>query len=96
MSIITWIKNILKEEEKVAYTAPGHRACHNTLLYKYAERYMNGLNPNHSYDLREELSSGHIITHLNNVSLQEVKDYVRMCWIESVPPNYLVEVTTSR
>ena len=94
MNIITWIKSYLTKEE-VTTTQPNHRPCHDTLLYKYAERYLNSLNPNHRYDVREMLRSGTIVTHCTDVTLQEAKDYVRRCWIEAVPPEFIVEVTTS-
>ena len=96
MNIIkNWIRNFIKEEEKVEYVAPAHRECHDTLLYKYCEKYLNSLNPNHSYDVREELKSGMIITHITDVSLQEAKDYCRRIWIDSVPPNLIVDVSTT-
>ena len=100
MNIINWVKdNIFSspemDTEENEYTPPTHRQDHNTLLYTYVEKYLNSLNPNHSYDVREELKSGMIITHITNVSLQEAKDYCRKIWIASVPPNLIVEVTTS-
>ena len=102
MNIITWIKEniftaseIDELENETTYVAPAHRPVHDTLLFKYAERYINTLNPNHHYDVREELKSGKVITHLENVTHREARDYVRMIWIESVPPNIIVEVTTT-
>jgi len=100
MNIIQWIKDnvftsVEMDTEESGYVAPSHRECHNTLLYKYCERYLNSLNPNHNYDVREVLKSGMIITHITDVSLQEAKDYCRRIWISSVPPNLVVEVTTS-
>lgn len=96
MNILAWIKGQIKKEEAQDITPPNyHRPCHDTLLYRYAEKYLNSLNPRHRYDVREELRSGTIVTHCTDVSLQEAKDYVRRCWIESVPPNFIVEVTTS-
>ena len=100
MKIIEWIKDYIIGEEidydnelDEDYVEPQYRPCHNTLLYKYAERYITSLNPNHNYDVREELKSGMIVTHKENVTLREARDYVRMIWIESHPPNIIVEVT---
>lgn len=98
MNILQAIKNLILAEDIQTdkdYTAPAHRPEHDTLLYKYAERYLNSLNPNHNYDIREELKSGVIITHEEDVSLQEAKDYVRRIWISSSPPNIIVTVTTT-
>ena len=97
MKVIDWIKENIFGEETITdeYIRPVHRPCHNTLVYKYAEKYMNGLNPNYCYDVREELKSGMIVTHKENITLREAKDYVRMIWIESSPPNIILEVTTS-
>ena len=102
MNIIQWIKDYIIGEEidynnqlDEDYVEPQYRPCHNTLVYKYAEKYLNALNPNHRYDVREELKSGMIVTHKEDVSLREAKDYIRMIWIESSPPNIIVEVTTS-
>ena len=102
MKIIEWIKEnifsinedeFITEDTQDEYVEPQYRPCHNTLLYKYAERYITSLNPNHNYDVREELKSGMIVTHKENVTLREARDYVRMIWIESHPPNIIVEVT---
>jgi hypothetical protein len=99
MNILNWIRdNFFPTEEVVEeeYHQPAHRPDHDTLVYAYVEKYLNSLNPNHCYDVRETLKSGMIVTHKENVSLREAKDYVRMIWIASCPPNICVEVTTTR
>ena len=103
MNIINWIKeniltlneaDLIEDEGREVYACP-LREDHQNITYKYAEKYLNALNPNHRYDVREELKSGTIITHEENVSLQYAKDYVRKVWVASHPPNMIVEVTTS-
>ena len=97
MKIIDWIReNIFTSQEmdelenETTYVAPAHRPDHDTLVYKYCEKYLNSLNPSLRYSVREELKSGAIITHEENVSWVEAKDYVRRIWISSCPPNIIV------
>ena len=100
MKIIDWIKeNIFTSQEmdelendiieEDDYVEPKERPCHNTLVYRYAEKYINALNPTLMYDVKEELKSGAIITHRTNITWREAKDYVRMIWIDSCPPNII-------
>lgn len=85
------ILNWFKKEETETYTPPA--VNDKSLTRLYFERYLNKLNDTYSYDIREQLKSGMIVTHKTNISLQEVKDYTRLVWIESVPPNFIIEVT---
>jgi len=96
-NLINRIKYAFSEEAGVAttYTPPVHEARHGTLLYTYFEKYINALNPQAMYDVREILRSGMIITHKECVTLREAKDYTRMVWIDSVPPNFMIEVSTT-
>jgi len=97
MGFINWVKDTLTttQEAPAAYKAPDHRPDHDTLLYTYFEKYINALNPEGMYDVREILRSGMIITHKECVTLREAKDYTRMVWIDSVPPNFMIEVSTT-
>ena len=99
MNILNWIRDnffpTTELEVEEEYTAPDHRPDHDTLVFKYAEKYLNSLNPNYRYDVREELKSGMIITHCEDMSLRAAKDYVRRIWIASCPPNITVSVTTT-
>ena len=98
MKIIDWIKeNIFSvnedefnTQEEETYVEPQYREDHNTLLYTYVERYLNSLNPDARYDVKEELKSGMIVTHLEDVNWRQARDYVRMVWIASCPPNIMV------
>jgi len=62
-------------------------------LRKSYEAHMASLPTDGSYDLLEELSSGAIITHLTDVSLDELKEYVRRAFIESAPPSFIIRPT---
>ena len=99
MNIIDWIKeNIFTSEEMDSYetesdngyVAPNYRADHESLLFTYVERYINSLNPDARYDVKEELKSGRIITHLEDVNWRQARDYTRMIWIASSPPNIII------
>ena len=93
-----WMKGSEKQDDGLDTDGllPEVDERHSSLLFQYREKYINALNPRHRYDVREQLKSGQIITHCTDVTLQEAKDYVRMVWINSSPPNFLVEVTTTR
>ena len=62
-------------------------------LLKSYEAHMASLPSDKSYDLLEELTSGVIITHLTEVSLDELKSYVRRTFIESAPPSFIIRPT---
>ena len=59
-------------------------------LYKAYELHLASLDNSCLYDLTEELSSGCIINHLNEVTIDELKSYVRKTFIHSHPPMYLI------
>jgi hypothetical protein len=65
-------------------------------LYKAYELHLSSLDTSALYDLTEELSSGCIVNHLNDVTVDELKTYVRQTFIHSHPPMYLISpaVTT--
>jgi hypothetical protein len=65
-------------------------------LYKAYELHLASLDNSCLYDLTEELSSGCIVNHLNEVTVDELKGYVRKTFIHSHPPMYLItpSVTT--
>ena len=62
-------------------------------LRKSYEAHLASLPSDGSYDLLEELTSGAIITHLTEVSLDELKGYVRRTFIESSPPSFIIRPT---
>ena len=59
-------------------------------LYKAYELHLASLDNSCLYDLTEELSSGCIINHLNEVTVDELKGYVRKTFIHSHPPMFLI------
>lgn len=63
-------------------------------LRKAYDQHMADLNPDYHYDLLETLSSGTVITHLRDVSLDELKAYVRKVFIDSVPPMFTFRRTS--
>ena len=58
----------------------------------YMEAYLTSLPVCHRYDLFEECG-GQLLTHLNDVTLQEARDYCRMVYIDSHPPKFVLKVT---
>jgi hypothetical protein len=58
----------------------------------YMEAYLTSLPVCHRYDVFEECS-GQMLTHLNDVTLQEARDYCRMVYIDSHPPKFVLKVT---
>jgi hypothetical protein len=64
-------------------------------LYKAYELHLASLDTSALYDLTEELSSGCIVNHLNDVTVDELKTYVRQTFIHSHPPMYLISPSTT-
>ena len=96
--MITFIKNIFNKKENTTITEEvvmSERAMmkSTSLTYHYLEMYVSALPTSYSYDVREELKSGTIITHCVNVSHEEMKDYVRKVYIESHPPKFVITAT---
>ena len=64
-----------------------------TLVYAYAMKYINSLDPTLIYDVTETLKSGRVITHLVGVPHAQARDYVSRIWITACPPNINMEVS---
>ena len=58
----------------------------------YMEAYLTSLPVCHRYDVFEECG-GQLLTHLNDVTLQEARDYCRMVYLDSHPPKFVLKVT---
>ena len=58
----------------------------------YMEAYLTSLPVCHHYDVFEECA-GSLLTHLNDVTLQEARDYCRMVYIDAKPPKFILKVT---
>ena len=58
----------------------------------YMEAYLTSLPVCHRYDVYEECG-GQLLTHLNDVTLQEARDYCRMVYIDAKPPKFILKVT---
>ena len=80
-------KEVLSEREEMKVSS---------LTYQYLELYISTLSPSYRYDISEELKSGRIIRHCTDVSYDEMKEYVRMVFIESVPPKFIITATSER
>ena len=85
MGIMNWIKREEKAEvQEVKVTT-------NMTRY-YMEAYLTSLPVCHRYDVFEECG-GQMLTHLNDVTLQEARDYCRMVYIDASPPKFVLKVT---
>ena len=98
--MITFIKNIFNKKENTTTTISEEvvvderaKMKSTSLTYHYLEMYVSALPTSYRYDVREELKNGMIITHCKNVSHDQMKDYVRMVYIESVPPKFVITAT---
>ena len=58
----------------------------------YMEAYLTSLPVCHRYDVFEECG-GQLLTHLNDVTLQEARDYCRLVYLDSHPPKFILKVT---
>ena len=65
-------------------------------LRKAYEHHMASLPEDGKYDLLEELTSGTIINHLREASLDELKSYVRAVFIDSAPPAFIIRPSYSQ
>lgn len=72
--------DLYRAESRLQHSASGLRAAYETQL--------SMLSPDKNYDVTETLNSGHIVTHLRCVSLDQVKSYVRAVFIDSAPPQF--------
>ena len=93
MSIVTNIVEFLFPPYAPEYEAPVVSQGDNTLVYTYAQKYIDALSPFLTYDVFETLKSGRVITHLKGVTHKEAKEYVARIWIIASPPNISVKVT---
>jgi len=77
--------------KKVETTLVEEKVVTNMTRY-YMEAYLTSLPVCHRYDVFEECA-GQLLTHLNDVSLQEARDYCRMVYIDAKPPKFILKVT---
>lgn len=77
--------------KKVETTLVEEKVVTNMTRY-YMECYLTSLPVCHRYDVYEECA-GQLLTHLNDVTLQEARDYCRMVYIDSHPPKFVLKVT---
>ena len=96
--MISFIKSIFNKSNQEVVTEEvlmDERAMmkSTSLTYHYLEMYVSSLPTSYRYDVREELKSGRVITHCVDVSCEEMKDYVRRVYIESVPPKFVITAT---
>lgn len=60
----------------------------DTTFY-YLNLYLSRLNRRYHYMLMEELSDGTLLTHLEDASYEEVKDYCRKVWLPDHPAKFI-------
>ena len=60
------------------------------LAKHYLETLMSSLPRGLSYSVKEQLSSGEIVTHKTCVDYETMKSYVRSVWIDSCPPKFII------
>ena len=59
------------------------------VLRRMYEEQMSALPYNGCFDLIEELPSGTLVNHLRGVSLDHLKEYVRMVFVDVAPPRFI-------
>lgn len=83
--------NWFNKEVQVEVPVVEEKIVSNMTRY-YMEAYLTSLPVCHRYDVYEECA-GQLLTHLNDVTLQEARDYCRMVYIEAKPPKFILKVT---
>lgn len=61
------------------------------LTFHYLQLYINQLSRQYHYRLMEEMGSGTIITHLDDVSWEVMRDYVRSVYLPTHPPKFIIQ-----
>ena len=80
------------EEETIGVVEVARNEPTDTTFY-YLNLFMNRLERKYNYMLMEELKDGTVITHLENASLEDVRNYCRMVWIPSHPAKFIFHAT---
>ena len=83
--------NWFNKEVQVEVPVVEEKIVSNMTRY-YMECYLTSLPVCHRYDVLEECA-GQLLTHLNDVTLAEARDYCRMVYIEAKPPKFVLRVT---
>ena len=52
--------------------------------------WVNALDEDRKYELREELRSGDFVTHGENFTKAELLQYVSSTWVETHPSEYVI------
>ena len=97
--MFSFITNLFTAEEVVTeevVMSEREQMKTSSLTYQYLELYISSLSPRYNYDVMEELKSGQIIRHCTDVSYDEMKEYVRMVYIEACPPKFVITPTNER
>ena len=91
MGFMNWFNKKVVVEVPEVVQVKEERVVTNMTRY-YMEAYLTSLPVCHRYDVFEECS-GQLLTHLNDVTLQEARDYCRMVYLDSHPPKFILKVT---
>lgn len=89
-NFLEWVKSIFDSAPKNEYSDEETNARLNNLTYYYLELWVNSLNRGYHYTLCEELPSSTVITHLVDVSHDQLKTYIRNIYLPSHPPKLIV------
>ena len=63
------------------------------LTFHYLAKWLQSLDKDSNYNLQEELRSGELVTHLVDVTHEEMYQYARAVYIPSHPPKFVVTKT---
>ena len=97
--MFSFITNLFTAEEVVTeevVMSEREQMKTSSLTYQYLELYISSLSPRYNYDVSEKLKSGTIIRHCTDVSYDEMKEYVRMVYVECSPPKFIITPTNER
>lgn len=91
MGFMNWFNKKVVVEVPEVVQVKEEKVVTNMTRY-YMESYLTSLPVCHRYDVFEECG-GQLLTHLNDVTLQEARDYCRMVYLDSHPPKFILKVT---
>lgn len=81
------VEELIDEEDTFVLDVP--RNTPTDTAYYYLNLTINGLNRSYHYLLMEELKNGTLVTHLEDATHEEMKDYCRMVWLPAHPAKFI-------
>ena len=83
-------KYIRKPEAPHVQDVPHNPERLQGLTFHYLQLYINGLNRSYRFMLMEECKDGTLITHKQDASWEEMRDYVRLIWSPARPQKFII------